>query len=137
LPSVDHDARVWATAALTELYLLRLAYGDRLGSSADDSVATAKKYLREHLELAGSESFAVYSTLRQLERYAEWWSLPEWTELLAHHAIVRTGDWGGDRRSGEGAVQAAPELEDLAAKPGAAYGCRGRSLRLAGGSSPA
>lgn len=71
----DNPTRAWAHGTLAELYLLLTAYGEK---DVPERHQVAKKKALTHAEqivnIAGRESFPVYSTKRQFERYRDWWS---------------------------------------------------------------
>ncbi len=77
LRHADASERVWARGTLAELELLGAVY---LGAQFDDAAARARilQLCREMLDLTRSDTFPVFSTLRQFRRYATYWPRPEW-----------------------------------------------------------
>ena len=75
LHNEDHSARKWAIANLIELYLLApLIESVRDRDPVEHFAAKAQNYATELRELAGSRSFEVFSTRRQIARYLEWFN---------------------------------------------------------------
>ena len=76
LNSKNNQARIWAHGNLIELYLLSLAMRP---SPERPNAAEAKKRALRHadtlVDLAGRDSFEVYSTRRQILRYIEWFGV--------------------------------------------------------------
>jgi hypothetical protein len=76
LNSKNNQARIWAHGNLIELYLLSLAMRP---SPERPNPAEAKKRALRHadtlVDIAGRDSFEVYSTRRQILRYIEWFGV--------------------------------------------------------------
>ncbi|MDB5261637.1 MAG: hypothetical protein JWQ14_918 [Adhaeribacter sp.] len=79
LRSPERARAVWAHSNLIELYLLSLFLSDEMpeglfGSANGDAHKEALEYTDAFIDLAGRDSFPVYSTRRQMVRYVEWFS---------------------------------------------------------------
>jgi hypothetical protein len=78
LRSPERARAKWAHSNLIELYLLALIFSPRQEAAHEDlpNPAEARKQALEYtdafIELAGRNSFSVYSTRRQMVRYIEW-----------------------------------------------------------------
>ncbi|KAA5544879.1 CHAT domain-containing protein [Adhaeribacter rhizoryzae] len=79
LRSAELKRQIWAHSNLAELYLLNIIlipkepekdYWDNL----HDAQTQALKFTDDFIEIAGRNSFAVYSTRRQMLRYTEWFN---------------------------------------------------------------
>jgi hypothetical protein len=68
LRSPDSERVIWAHSNLIELYLLSFV----LPSTPPDAEKQALKLTDDFIDLAGRNSFAVYSTRRQMVRYTDW-----------------------------------------------------------------
>jgi hypothetical protein len=64
----------WALGNLIELYVLALFPQLRDVAKPADAKQRASSYARELVTKAGADSFAVYSTRRQMLRYVEWYA---------------------------------------------------------------
>ena len=81
---LDQDSPIdqaWAHATLAELDLLAIAYGE--GDERDPARIRERvvEHCREIRRLVGDESFQVYSTRRQFQRYIDWWKREEWQDI--------------------------------------------------------
>jgi hypothetical protein len=76
LHNPDRPRSIWAHSNLMELYLLfPYTAPDRNNQDAlADAHEQALKYADTFIDLAGRNSFAVYSTRRQIERYKVWFA---------------------------------------------------------------
>jgi hypothetical protein len=78
LNSRDRDGKVWAHGNLIELYLLSLIMGPGEGRPTPEKAEErAIRYTDALVDLAGRDTFEVYSTRRQLLRYLEWFGGPD------------------------------------------------------------
>lgn len=71
----QRELAIWAHANLVELYLLTLnmpAHPQR--PSPDEAEERALKNVDHLLDLTGRDSFKIYSTRRQIQRYVEWYA---------------------------------------------------------------
>ena len=69
--------RIWAHGNLIELYLLSLIMGPGEGRPGrKEAEETARRYTYALVDLAGRDTFEVYSTRRQILRYLEWFGKP-------------------------------------------------------------
>jgi hypothetical protein len=80
LLNAEKQERAWALSTLAELELLGSIY---LGEHFDKKKAheNIDRYCSEIIDAVGPEDFAVNSTRRQLQRYAEVWRRDCWEEL--------------------------------------------------------
>ncbi|MCK7508692.1 MAG: hypothetical protein MZV70_34780 [Desulfobacterales bacterium] len=97
------EAKAWAYGTLAELEMLGVIYGgsDFDGKKAKEHIT---EYCREIRDVAGGESFPVFSTRRQFERYLNIWKREEWRDL-AHAAVEALGEaesWLGHTYLGPG-----------------------------------
>lgn len=78
LNSKGRDVRIWAHGNLIELYLLSLIMGPGEGRPEPAKAEErALRYTDALVDLAGRDTFEVYSTRRQVLRYLEWFGGPE------------------------------------------------------------
>lgn len=131
LDSQDELDRAWAHVSLCEQSLLCLAdpelSPEQRKDYADESVRNARRFL----ELLGRRSEQVCNTLRQLERYIDWWGNAGFQPLLERLGVPERPCWheesgliptaeaivlllGGPRRPTPGA---APAGKKAAKKP--------------------
>jgi hypothetical protein len=84
LRSPSPQIRIWAHASLMEIYLLSLAL-----KPFPNAEENALRHATELIDLAGRDSFDVYSSRRQILRYCEWF--PEISTLSAKQGnLART-----------------------------------------------
>ena len=76
----DPKERAWAYGTLAELTLLGLYH--KTAKAAPVVSREVGKHCREIVELTGSSSFQVKSTLRQFLRYRDHWSDPRWDKAV-------------------------------------------------------
>jgi hypothetical protein len=80
------EERAYAFASLAELYLLRLA-GDAADKDHEKLKARALEYIDDLVGMYPFRSeFPVTSTLRQSQRYVDWWGSPRFKEELTGRA---------------------------------------------------
>jgi hypothetical protein len=87
------ETRAWAHSTLGELYLLLLAYPE---SKLPVGYQKARDKAREHISKLNAirgDSFEVYATRRQLQRYMDWWGSAEFESCLQRSHVMREGDW--------------------------------------------
>lgn len=76
LNSRKRDLRIWAHGNLIELYLLSLAMkADNNRPKPEEAEYRALQYADALVDIAGRNSFEVYSTRRQILRYIEWFGM--------------------------------------------------------------
>ncbi|MBF0623907.1 MAG: CHAT domain-containing protein [Magnetococcales bacterium] len=133
LTAEQNNDRLWAHASLTELYLILLAYeeqtwsaGQRVDSPWPRTHNEARDQAMGHLrQMIGLEDnplgLSLLSTRRQLLRYVDWWSHPDFVRR------VTKGDhrWPAGRQADSQSllVEVAQEMADLL--PGAEQGGQG------------
>lgn len=101
--SPDIDISGWAIANLIELHLIAVIVGDMTPDMTREEHATAARALVDDLiEKRGDDAFEVYSTRRQMARYAVWFS---------NIAIFQDVSQRGSNLSVE-LVQALPDIWD-------------------------
>ena len=87
-------AAVWPHPTLAELYMILLAYDPKAVPIEHNKI---KKKTESHIEqllaIAGYDSFAVYSTIRQFQRYINWWGTKEFETLLENEDRKRERSW--------------------------------------------
>jgi hypothetical protein len=108
----DVETVVWAHGSMFELYLMLLAYAPavvkrQLELGQKEVREKARWHISELLSIAGHDSFPIYSTARQLERYINWWGHEIFESLLAEHNINRQRSW----REAGGIVEFARQLK--------------------------
>jgi hypothetical protein len=74
LRSKDRDRAVWAHGNLIELYLLHAIIAPPAPPLTVDPANEARRLTDALIELAGRDSFEVYSTRRQIYRYVQWFN---------------------------------------------------------------
>jgi CHAT domain-containing protein/tetratricopeptide repeat protein len=72
LSSCVEKKRIWALGNLIELYLVALIMNNNESGRWESFKKHALRYADMLVELAGRDSFSVYSTRRQILRYIEW-----------------------------------------------------------------
>ncbi|HEX8148132.1 MAG TPA: CHAT domain-containing protein [Pyrinomonadaceae bacterium] len=78
LNSKTRDVKIWAHGNLIELYLLLLVMDpDEKRLGAGEAEKRAVRHADALVDIAGRDTFEVYSTRRQLLRYLEWFGGPE------------------------------------------------------------
>jgi hypothetical protein len=77
----DVSDQAWANATLAELALLATVYGDDASRDPSRIREQVVTYCREIRRLMGDESFHVYSTRRQFQRYLDLWKRDEWQDI--------------------------------------------------------
>lgn len=89
LNSKSRDIKIWAHGNLIELYLLSLIMGPGEGRP-DEAKATERaiRYTDALVDLAGRDTFEVYSTRRQVLRYLEWFGGSEGFSTLGAPALA-------------------------------------------------
>lgn len=75
----NESDQAWANATLAELELLATMYGD--GTARDKICERVVHHCHEIRRLMGDESFHVFSTRRQFQRYLDWWKRDEWQDI--------------------------------------------------------
>lgn len=108
----DVDTVVWAHGSMFELYLMLLAYAPavvkrQLELGPKEVREKARWHIGELLSIAGHDSFPIYSTDRQLERYISWWGHDIFESLLTEYNITRKPSW----RQAGGIVEFARDLQ--------------------------
>ncbi|MEN6374634.1 MAG: CHAT domain-containing protein [Smithella sp.] len=103
---------IWAHASMFELYLMLLAYAPavvkrQLEFGQKEVREKAQWHISELLSIAGHDSFPIYSTDRQLERYIGWWGHDIFESLLTEYNINRKRSW----QEAGGIVEFARELK--------------------------
>ena len=103
---------IWAHGSLFELYLMLLAYDPaivkkQLELGHKEIQEKAGWHISELLSIAGHDSFPIYSTDRQLERYINWWGNDIFESLLTEYNISRGRPW----READGIVDYARKLK--------------------------
>ncbi|MGE5239323.1 MAG: CHAT domain-containing protein [Chloroflexota bacterium] len=90
LRTASGEAKAWAYGTLAELEMLGVVYG---GSDFDKQEAKERimEYCRAIRDTAGGDSFPVFSTQRQFERYLKVWQRDEWQDL-AQAAATTLGE---------------------------------------------
>jgi len=87
------EERAYAFASLAELYLLRLA-GASCAEKQKEIKASALSYAEQLVGMYPFRSeFPVTSTLRQFQRYVEWWGTERFTKELAGRAPTTRPSW--------------------------------------------
>lgn len=86
----DASEQAWANATLAELELLSMTYGDKAARDPRKVSERVVHYCQEVRRLMGDDSFHVYSTRRQFQRYLDWWQREEWQDI-ARAAIGALG----------------------------------------------
>ncbi|HET9963075.1 MAG TPA: CHAT domain-containing protein [Nitrospiraceae bacterium] len=94
LVSSKPDTRIWAHGNLIELYLLSLAMKpDKDRPIPKEAERRAIQYADALVDIAGRDSFHVYSTRRQILRYIDWFgkisNLGNATRQLARNIVQR------------------------------------------------
>ncbi len=103
LKSASGEDKAWVYGTLAELEMLGVVYG-----GADFHKKGAKErimeYCREILDITGGDSFPVFSTRRQFERYLDPWKRDEWKDLAqaAVKALGEAKSWVGRPYLGPG-----------------------------------
>ena len=77
----DVSDQAWANATLAELALLSTVYGDDASRDPSQIREQVVTHCREIRRLMGDESFHVYSTRRQFQRYLDMWKREEWQDI--------------------------------------------------------
>jgi hypothetical protein len=72
---------------LAELALLATVYGDDASRDPSRIREQVVTHCGEIRRLVGDESFHVFSTRRQFQRYLDWWKRDEW-EAIARAAVA-------------------------------------------------
>jgi hypothetical protein len=83
----DVSDQAWANATLAELALLATVYGDDASRDPSRIREQVVTHCGEIRRLVGDESFHVFSTRRQFQRYLDWWKRDEW-EAIARAAVA-------------------------------------------------
>lgn len=91
----------WAHGSLAELYLILLAYDPAdvkklAGISHKEASEKARWHTHELLSIAGEDSFTVYSTRRQFDRYISWWGHEIFETVRRDQQSSRLRAWDGD-----------------------------------------
>jgi hypothetical protein len=77
LNSKERSTRIWAHGNIIELYLLASVMGPGDGRpDRKESEKRALRYTDQLVDIAGRDTFEVYSTRRQILRYLEWFGGP-------------------------------------------------------------
>ena len=111
------EASAWAHGSMAELYLMLLAYNP---ADVKENVELSQKQVKENarwhtgqlLSITSHISFPynpVYSTIRQFERYIDWWGHKAFKDLLKGQNIARKHSW--DKPGG--LIELAYELKKL------------------------
>lgn len=77
----DVSDQAWANATLAELALLATIYGDDASRDRSQIREQVVAHCREIRRLMGDDSFHVYSTRRQFQRYLDLWKRDEWQDI--------------------------------------------------------
>lgn len=77
----DVSDQAWANATLAELALLATIYGDDASRDPSQIREQVVTHCREIRRLMGDDSFHVYSTRRQFQRYLDLWKRNEWQDI--------------------------------------------------------
>ena len=97
LEKLEGSLKAWAHGTMAELLLLAKYH------AADQAPANIKKKVQQHcraiVSLMGEDSFEVYSTRRQFQRYVEYWDNPEWRPIAK--AAVAALSPSGSREQAE------------------------------------
>ena len=82
LRSASGENEAWAHGTLAELEMLGAIY-----AGAESEKEEMRRQVVEHCQalcdLMGKDSFPVFSTCRQFQRYLDWWKREEWQDLAA------------------------------------------------------
>jgi hypothetical protein len=110
LNASNASIRSWAHGTLTELYLCLHGHEESdvpiLHKMAEEQ---ALHHAKSILKISGPDSFEVYSTRRQIQRYSDWWCEREFEAHLQSASSKRRRIW-----SAEGGIkQLAAELTKL------------------------
>ncbi len=96
LEKSEGSSKAWAHGTLAELLMLAKYHHPEL------KIPNAKKQVQEHckaiVRLMGEDSFEVYSTRRQFQRYLEYWPNPQWN-LIAKAAVSALSPSGSKDQS--------------------------------------
>jgi hypothetical protein len=77
----DVSEQAWAHSSLAELALLATVYGDEASRDLSRLREQVVTHCREIRRLMGDESFHVFSTRRQFQRYLDLWKREEWQDI--------------------------------------------------------
>lgn len=90
LKSASGEEKAWAYGTLAELEMLGVIYG---GTGFDREKAKERiiEYCYAIRDIAGGDSFPVFSTCRQFKRYLDPWKREEWQDL-AQAAVTALGE---------------------------------------------
>lgn len=82
LEKASGPEKAWPLSTLAELTLLGAVYG---GSGFDEQQAKQELvgYCQKLRGVSGADSFPVFSTRRQFQRYVDFWARAQWDELAA------------------------------------------------------
>ena len=107
LRSASGEEKAWVCGTLAELEMLGAIYG-RPGFDREKTADRIREYCTEICSIAGSESFPVFSTRRQFERYLDPWKREEWQDLanIALRALGEAKCWVGCPYFGPGGTEA-------------------------------
>jgi hypothetical protein len=96
LRSTSGEGEAWAHGTLAELEMLGIIYAGP-GSEREEVKRRVIQHCRTICDLVGQESFPVFSTRRQFERYRDWWKRDEWQDVaeVAVKALEEGNSWGG------------------------------------------
>ena len=97
LAKSEGSAKAWAHGTMAELIMLAKYH------IPDEVARNVKKMVKDHCEaivrLMGEESFEVYSTRRQFQRYVKYWPDPDWN-AIAKAAVAALSPSGDEDQSG-------------------------------------
>ena len=96
LAASEGSAKAWAHGTMAELEMLATYH------TPDQVARNVKKMVREHckaiVDLMGEDSFEVYSTRRQFQRYLDYWVRKEW-QSIAQAAVDTLSPLSGKGQS--------------------------------------
>ena len=93
LNSKERSTRIWAHGNIIELYLLASVMGPGDGRPDQDEARNrALRYTDQLVDIAGRDTFEVYSTRRQILRYLEWFGGPKGFSDIGEFAYALAKD---------------------------------------------
>jgi len=100
-PSVEEQA--WAHGTLAELEMISAYHKSEIGVKARASIKRAKEtvvgHCHEIVKLMGPKSFHVESTLRQFQRYVDYWDDDRWNDIAKAAVNALSGASKADTES--------------------------------------
>ena len=89
--SSDHSRRAWALGNLVELYMLAPLIGKLAAPMEKDWQALAESHARHFVAMARPNSFEIFSTRRQIARYADFYAVACPAGKLAETTKIAAG----------------------------------------------